>query len=871
MVTCQNGKENGSKEIHVYLILLALLVLECEFKFTEDRNGMESRLIYESANGSSYTGMDSYNGVKFLIWAVHVNVTHDQHDVTSQADLIADEIGLHKLGSVGELADHFLFSYLPESSQGNLMLLNQVYSISDVHSIHKKHVPDFEDVASNVGVKLSNHPAVVWFERQTAKSRQKRSTLHFKDPQFPKQWHLVNFKEEEMDINVTGVWDRNITGRGVTVAILDDGLEWTNPDIRPNYNAEGSWDLNSEDGDPMPSGVKVENHHGTRCAGEVAAAANHFCGVGVAYEAKVSGLRILDGPMTDSLEASGFNKNMQINDVYSCSWGPDDDGKTVDGPQILAKRAMHHGIDFGRHGYGSIYVVASGNGGEHQDNCNYDGYANSIYTITVGAVDETGQMPYYGEECASMLAVTFSSGGPDRRSIVTTDWRKDGGTGCTARHSGTSAAAPLAAGMIALMLQARPCLTWRDVQYLIILTALKVDINIGKWQKNGAGLHHSLEHGFGLMKAWRLVNAAKVWKSVPWVTVFNSELFTPDQPIPNNNQALILSHTVTAAMMLGYELKTLEQVQVIVTLSHWRRGNLEIRLTCPSGTQSIVGAARPKDSSGEGLNGWVFSTVRCWGEMPLGEWSLTVIDTGAKTSNPTGMLRKWQLRLFGSPMTPEEFQSRKRLISEAMSGKFLNDSYNLPCPPPDNTEPEKPVIEERVLKVLLLSGAFCIFVALYETMEYALCYNDEKQEHKKLLSLTARAQRLARRHSGVTYHQISGEDTAIGVEEECIPMTALQERHLLAVDGNNEDVLFCAETDTSLKDLHNGIPKEIVDSLSQDEIKLNLELQVGDKFCDSEKREMPELFDHSLASSLVVDLGHSPSSSFPTAEPMSKR
>ena len=45
---------------------------------------------------------------------------------------------------------------------------------------------------------------------------------------------------------------------------------------------------------------------------------------------------------------------------------------------------MKYGIDFGRHGYGSIYVVASGNGGQAEDNCNYDGYANSIYTVTIG-------------------------------------------------------------------------------------------------------------------------------------------------------------------------------------------------------------------------------------------------------------------------------------------------------------------------------------------------------------------------------------------------------------------------------------------------------------------------------------------------------
>lgn len=48
------------------------------------------------------------------------------------------------------------------------------------------------------------------------------------------------------------------------------------------------------------------------------------------------------------------------------------------------------------------------------------------------------------------------------------------GTGCTDSHSGTSAAAPLAAGMIALMLQAQPCLTWRDVQHIIAMAAVKV-------------------------------------------------------------------------------------------------------------------------------------------------------------------------------------------------------------------------------------------------------------------------------------------------------------------------------------------------------------------------------------------------------------
>ena len=101
--------------------------------------------------------------------------------------------------------------------------------------------------------------------------------------------------------------------------MLFAGLEWTVPDIYPNYNSRGSWDLNSNDANPLPDVSNKHNHHGTRCAGEIAAVANNqYCGVGVAYEAGIAGIRVLDGPMTDSLEATAFTKNFDVNDVYSC-------------------------------------------------------------------------------------------------------------------------------------------------------------------------------------------------------------------------------------------------------------------------------------------------------------------------------------------------------------------------------------------------------------------------------------------------------------------------------------------------------------------------------------------------------------------------
>ena len=72
----------------------------------------------------------------------------------------------------------------------------------------------------------------------------------------------------------------------------------------------------------------------------------------------------------------------------------------------------------GRQGLGSIFVWASGNGGREGDYCSCDGYTNSIYTISVSSTTESGQKPWYLEECASTLATTYSSGAFYDRKIV---------------------------------------------------------------------------------------------------------------------------------------------------------------------------------------------------------------------------------------------------------------------------------------------------------------------------------------------------------------------------------------------------------------------------------------------------------------------
>ncbi|XP_064840560.1 proprotein convertase subtilisin/kexin type 7-like [Oncorhynchus masou masou] len=631
-------------------------------------------------------------------WAVRLHTDSelleaDGSTLHELASMVAEQAGLENRGQIGQLEGHYLLCAGPEEE-------------------------------GRAGDVLAAHPHVLWHSQEQVLSRSKRA-MAFNDPRYPFQWHLHNDVMEGMDINVTGVWERNITGTGVTVVVVDDGVQHTLQDIQPNYSPEGSYDLNSNDPDPMPHPDALsDNHHGTRCAGEIAAVSNNsFCAVGVAYGSKVAGIRVLDGPLTDSMEAVAFNKHYQINDVYSCSWGPDDDGRTVDGPHPLGKAALQHGVIAGRRGFGSIFVVASGNGGQNEDNCNYDGYANSIYTVTIGAVNEEGKMPFYAEECASMLAVTFSSGGRTLRSIVTSDWSLQQGTGCTNGHTGTSAAAPLAAGMVALMLQVRPCLTWRDVQHIITYTATQYDVQ-GDWKINGAGFHHSHQHGFGLLNAWRLVNAAKVWEMVPFLVSYQSPVLKEVELIPAYPDQLNLTWNVTAADLRQSGMQTLEHVSVTLTMVHSRRGNVEIVLLCPSGMTSLIGARRTLDMDTSGYSDWTFSTVRCWGERAEGQYRLQVSDH--KDPGLTlGSLKRWKLTLYGSSLSFEEVKERQSVVEEAMGGQYLDSSFSLPCPagmdiPSETVSP----FTSNSLKSLLLLGCFALFWSLYYTLEVTLANLD---------------------------------------------------------------------------------------------------------------------------------------------------
>lgn len=277
---------------------------------------------------------------------------------------------------------------------------------------------------------------------------------------------------------------------------------------------------------------------------------------------------------------------------------------------------------------------------------------NSIYTITVASIDNTDEHPVYSEECSANTVVTYSSDSNHRSAIFTSDILRS----CTNSHTGTSASAPLAAGVYALVLEARPDLTWRDLQLLNILSAVPVSLRDSSWSWNAAKRLYSNRFGYGKLDAEAIVHNAKL------VELLRPQAsFHPGAVYPMGNSARIwgsgtkrVSHvTVSKALVKNANMSGLEHVTVTVDLDYTIRGMLEVFLESPSGTVSQLAAKREFDTSGEGLRKWTFSTMKHWGEPIIGKWKLIIkpvdiVPDGIKIKKAAyGRLNNWKIIFWG--------------------------------------------------------------------------------------------------------------------------------------------------------------------------------------------------------------------------------
>jgi subtilisin-like proprotein convertase family protein len=489
---------------------------------------------------------------------------------------------------------------------------------------------------------IRRQPGVLKAEPLLARMQGKRGFI-LNDPLLNKEWHLTG----SSGANVINAWGPSTDGTGVTIAIVDDGIQHSHPDLAPGYSAADSFDFNGGDPDPEPPSYLFDDH-GTACAGVAAAWGNNGIGVaGVAYRAKLAGLRLISAPVTDEDEADAFSFRNDTIQIKSNSWGPFDRILSVEGPGPLAVSAIEDGVTNGRGGRGTIFVFAGGNGAQFGDNANFDGYASRRETIAVGAVGDDGIKASYSEEGACLVVTAPSSGG--QLGITTTDRVGDDGfnfdgfmdladLNYTETFGGTSSACPLVAGVVALMLDRNPNLGWRDVQEILVTTAKKTDPTDPDWVTNGAGLHFNHKYGAGEVDAAAAVQLATAWPNLG--ENIKTEIFTDGlaTPIPDRKET-----GVEFIMHVESDHFRVEHALLTTSIRHARRGQLEITLTSPDGTESRMATLRKKDM---GANyEWTFTSMRHWGEMAKGDWKVRIAD---RVKGRTGTVNSLKLTLWGA-------------------------------------------------------------------------------------------------------------------------------------------------------------------------------------------------------------------------------
>lgn len=504
--------------------------------------------------------------------------------------------------------------------------------------------------APDLAARLRAVPGVRAAEALLARQQSKRFVPN--DTLFAQQWHLRNTGAgggtAGIDINVTNVWD-TYRGTNMTIAIVDDGLQLTHPDLASNVNTVIDHDWNDATPDD-PSPDVTADYHGSSCAGVAAGRGNNALGIsGAAPEARIVGLRLIAASTTDADEAEAMTWSNATIHVKSNSWGPNDDGITLEGPGPLTIAALSNACTSGRGGRGTLFFWAGGNGLDANDNANYDGYANSPYTIAIAALTDGGAQSWYSEPGACLVVTAPSSGGAT--DIYTTDlvgedgYNYTGATGetsdknYTATFGGTSSAAPLAAGVGALILQANPNLGWRDMQEILMRTARVVSPSDTDWKTNAAGFHFNHKFGAGLINTRAAVTNALAWTNLGPRLSFATTQTNLALSIPDNSTG-----GVTRTFNVSTNLR-LEHVTVTVNITHASRGHLAISLTSPSGITSRL--AEPHADTGDHYTNWTFMTVRDWGESMQGAWTFKVADL---TNGTVGTLQSVGLTFYGTAM-----------------------------------------------------------------------------------------------------------------------------------------------------------------------------------------------------------------------------
>lgn len=540
------------------------------------------------------------------------------------------------------------------------------------------------------------------------------------DPLARYQWHLLNTGQDALsstrpvagvDLNLGTLYDSGVRGTGVSVAVLDTGLDIRHEDLQANVAIGGS--INFRNGSGDPTSASTGGDHGTSVAGVVAARAwNGLGGRGVAPEAVLHGFNFLVAPtLANELASFGGAAQAAPVQVFNLSYGEDlAEVGVVSADELAAREQV---MASSRAGRGGIYVKSAGNGffsidgvdcsvaqrlGVSCGNTNLETSSNLVSMTIVGSVNAAGRRASYSSQGASLAVMGLGGEFGENRAqapgqadvayqpaLLTTDYSGcdkgyhrtigtpanpldlvgpsplDPSCNYTAIFNGTSAAAPTVAGVAALMLQVNPQLSQREVQYLLATTARRVDYPgtpvqfqgvavYDGWVVNGARRAFSNSYGFGLVDAQAAVAAARSFTPLAPRRQIDWQTAAPATPVPipfRDGAGTAGSLPISVGASL-----TVESVQVAFNTTHRRPANLRVALISPSGTRSILvwpfSGIRPlTGSTTAGFGSDRMLTNAFLDENAQGTWRLEVVDVTAASGTSPSQLVSWSLRVTG--------------------------------------------------------------------------------------------------------------------------------------------------------------------------------------------------------------------------------
>ncbi|MCX2898529.1 S8 family serine peptidase [Pseudomonas mandelii] len=563
------------------------------------------------------------------------------------------------------------------NSQGNLRIasvsdpLGGSVSLTEQGDVLFTPDPRFTGIANfKYGVAdEAGNPAALIVDLNTGELAPMRAIVSLLTPEVPtdpltsRQWYLS-------DIDVLPVW-KDYTGKGVRIGQFEPGgLFSTAPEIfdtqHPDLaaNVDQSWLQSQRAAQTLPSLV---SDHATMVAGIMVAAKNTLGGIGIAHEATLGGHYLANS----GADLTGMGKMLGY-DITNHSWGFTKDfaQSNLQGGRVNTISALMTNTQYvaesGRGGLGTVIVTAGGNNRASGGSAQGSFINSNRFSIQVGAFNnhgdlstlESGAAPF-SNPGASLLVSAPGSNVWSTSYILETERGSTFGNDYSAMK-GTSFAAPIVSGVVALMLQANPNLGYRDVQQILAVSARRVEDGTTQWADNGArnwnggGMHASHDYGFGKVDARAAVRLAESWTpmgSLNKVSATGSKLA----------QLIGAGESITTKLQLRGEVN-IEHVEVDFDSEVGRLGDLVVKLIAPNGTRSVllnragkapiaaVGATDTDVGSTQaGTFKYTFMSTHHrgenWTEQQTGDWTLEV--TNAANGLPV-TLNSWALRLFGS-------------------------------------------------------------------------------------------------------------------------------------------------------------------------------------------------------------------------------